>query len=361
MGKSDKTDAPSLRLVIRLAKGRRIGGLTVSLIMTLLIGWPFAFYVSVSNSSGFISLSDFITQNLLFIAILLATLPSLGFAIKNMWWGDALSLDETGIRYRINQKRGIVHWQDIKHFRLEAPLLGMREHVGWDYNDEQASAPFTYRRLRSNGNYPTSLHGDLGPYWQGGSLAVRDTLEDWRQRYAAADCAVDRSKTATRAEEMLGVLVIRSAHMKYLGQIMLVSGGLLAGLGVAYAVSPAHIQLQLSWWPAILLALIALAILGPVLWLLVRRYLSRPQITLRQSGFELRDVRGVRLTPWAEVDTFGLIHHPQSHIVKVGWRRKTRTDANRYSAEMDEDLGGGFEGAPEDLRDVLEDWRIRFS
>lgn len=168
MRKTDKINAVSPQLVIRTAKSRRIGGLILSLIMMLVLGWLFAFYVSVSDSSNFTSLTDFITQNLLFIAVLLSALPSLGYAIKNMWWGDRLTLNQAGLRYKINQKCGFVHWQDIKHFRLEVPLLGMREHVGWDYVDEQASEPFTYRRLRSNGYYPTCLHGDLGPYWQGG-------------------------------------------------------------------------------------------------------------------------------------------------------------------------------------------------
>lgn len=354
-------------MVILIAKWRRVGGVILGLLMALLLGAPALFLLLLPNSSGVGNSETALSQisNGLQIFTLFgltgAGLFLLLYALKSVWWGDQLILDRDGVRYKIHRQTGLVRWQDIKGFRLEAPLLGMAEVVGWDYHEPQSLNPSLWKRLRTSGNHPTSLHGDLGYRWQGGAKTTCETLENWRLRHATTSQAVSVSSIPTDFNSQTAH-TIHSVWWKNALPLIPLCGGLLLIIGIpAYLISVSAPTTVKGWIFLLSPSLMALTIFGYLIWVYTRRLIAKPRIVLNASGFVIQDEQGRLFTPWQEVEVFGLIYDTRSHRQYVGWRYKDRPANSRYSDEMDKIVGMGFAASPETLRDTLEDWRIRFS
>lgn len=355
-------------LIIKAARWRRIGSLISSGLIALVFAIPTALWIWLPSSTGegaleTSGLSQFINllvdgATLLHLAM---GLVCVGYAFKNIWWGDRLTLSSEGLRYRLGKQVGFVSWHDIKQFRLEAPLLGMAEMVGWDYLDDRAENPSQWRRLRTAGEHATSLHGDLGYRWQGGSCQVRDTLESWRLRHTV-DAGPVIAKDRSSVEPCTDTLIIGSAVWKDALPLLLLAGSLILFVWLsAWLILQSRPDKPMQWLLLMVPGLMGVGFLGPLLWVYLRRLIARPRLILRAEGFELIDEQGSLFTTWHAVEVFGLIHDAQSHRSYVGWRSKSDRLAHPYSAEMDQSLGAGFVVSPHDLRDMLEDWRILHS
>lgn len=350
--------------VILVAKWRRIGGVALSLLMATLLGaFPLIFLLLPDASGATLSktaLSQFNDGLRIFTYLFLigSGLFLLLNALRNVWWGDRLVLDHVGVRYKLHKRTGLLRWQDIKAFRLEAPLLGMAEVVGWDYHEAQSLNPTLWKRLRTSANHPTSLHGDLGYRWQGGAKATCETLENWRLHFAqSAQAAPTPDIPIDPATH-----TIQSAWWKNTLPLIPVCGGLFLIVGIpAYLVSISALTNLKSWILLLFPTLVTLPLFSYLFWLYTRRLLTNPRIVLSTSGFDIQDEQGSLFTRWREVEVFGLIYDTRSHRHYVGWRYKDRPANSHYSAEMDKIVGMGFTPSPETLRDTLEDWRIRFS
>ncbi len=306
--------------------------------------------VTVSSVTGSIEL------------LVLVALPLAGFAyaLRNMWRGDYIRLEPEGFYYKIHNQKGHVPWQGLKGFRTEAPMPGMAEVVGWDYHEGEGADPMTWRRLRTTGRYPTSLHGDLGHRWQGGSKVVCEVLESWRARYAGVT-PLDPVARQPALEDGDAVLIVHAAAWKTLLSLVVLGAGIALALGLSAWLADVSRPVRASDWLIVLVPCLGLVIVGPLFWVYLRRLIARPRITLTSAGFEVADEAGRLFTAWHEVEVFGLIHHAQSHHTTVGWRFKNKPDADLYAAEMHQAVGGGFQVSPYALRDTLDDWRIRYS
>lgn len=306
--------------------------------------------VTVSSVTGSIEL-------LVFVAIALAGFV---YGLRNMWRGDYIRLEPEGFYYKVQGQKGHVPWQALKGFRTEAPMSGMAEVVGWDYHEGEGADPLTWRRLRTTGRYPTSLHGDLGHRWQGGSRVVCEALESWRARYA---CMTPRNTVARQAALADGdaVLIVHAAAWKTLLSLVVLGAVIVLTLGLSAWAAGISRPVDASDWLTVLAPCLGLVVVGPLFWVCLRRLIARSRLTLTSAGFEVADEAGRLFTAWHEVEVFGLIHHAQSHHTTVGWRFKNKPDADLYSAEMHQAVGGEFQVSPYALRDTLDDWRIRYS
>ena len=353
-------DGGSETITIKTARWRRLSVLIGSAVwlliavclcgVSLYLSGDASERVTVRSVTGSIEL-------LVFVAL---ALGGFVYGLRNMWRGDYIRLEPEGFYYKVHDQKGHVPWQGLKGFRTEAPMPGMAEVVGWDYHEGEGADPMTWKRLRTTGRYPTSLHGDLGHRWQGGSRVVCEALESWRARYAVA---APRNPVVRQPALADGdaVLIVHAAVWKTLLSLIVLGAGIVFALSLSVWVAAISRPVHLSDWLIVLVPCLGLVIVGPLFWVCLRRLIARPRITLTSAGFEVADESGRLFTAWHEVAVFGLIHDAQSHGTTVGWRFKNKPDADPYSAEMHQAVGGGFQGSPDALRDTLDDWRIRYS
>ncbi len=118
------------------------------------------------------------------LAPLLVVALQLGFSIREIWWGDSLTLERSGFRSHIRGHSRFVRWDDVKQFRVERPVASMHEVVGWDHQDDAFNGNPVWEGFRAEGERSTTLDSDLGWGWQDGAVAVCATLEAWRVRYS---------------------------------------------------------------------------------------------------------------------------------------------------------------------------------
>ena len=347
--------------VIRVARWRTGGAIASAAVgLCLLVGLYAWLWVFLGHGTAIGGFREDPLESVLTFAPLLIIAFQLGACICGALRGDRLTLDPAGFHYRYYRQVGFVRWQDVEQFRTEAPMPGLPEVVGWDYRSDCAGNPIGWKRLRSTGRYPTSLHGDLGHRWQGGSRAVCEALERWRARYAveAPGDPVVRQPALADGD---AVLIVHASAWKTLLSLIVLGAGIVFALGLSVWLAAISRPVLLSDWFVVLVPCLGLVIVAPLFWIYLRRLIARPRITLTSAGFEVADEKGRLFTAWHEVAVFGLIHHAQSHGATVGWRLKNKPDADPYSAEMHQAVGGGFQGSPDALRDTLDDWRIRYS
>lgn len=344
--------------MIRVARWRTGGAIASAAVglcfLAGLYGWLWVFLGHEAAIDGF---REDPLGSVLTVAPLLIVAFQLGACIRAALRGDRLTLDPAGFHYRLYRQVGFVRWQDVEQFRTEAPTPGLPEVVGWDYRSDRAGDPIGWKRLRTTGRYPTSLHGDLGHRWQGGSKAVRDALETWRQRHASVEVAAE----PVLVSPVVG-LDFPSEKIIRFDPLRSVAAAVFLGLALAGVVA------FVSWLGAVsggqgfvwLIGGVGAILLGPPFWINARRLLARPLIKLSARGFEIRDEDGVRFTAWGEVEAF-ILDHDAHHHEYVGWRLKSPAETRPAMQSWDHLVGMGFKVAPHVLRDTLEDWRVRFS
>ena len=267
--------------------------------------------------------------------------------------GRQLTLSPEGLAYRVGDENGFVRWTDVERFRLEAPLLGSPQRLGWDYPPEKADKPHIWKRLYSEAETGTSLHGDLGHIWQGGAESVCAALERWRVRYGT-------SKTKdphVAALDFPEIAVIRSTRRQYLLGLFL-SVLLLVFFGGSYALIVTDTPRDPDALGFIdYVFLLILSGFSILLWACVRRIFAKPTLVLDTHGLSIRDRTRIRSIPWQDIAGFEVVKGYNAYIPpQVRWKSEPHLAAPRKSKS----IGNGYAMNPYALRAMLEDWRIRF-